>query len=124
MTSALRLAGVVKRFGATVALDGAGLTGKVAVVTDGHLSGLVNKTLLVCEVCPEAADGGPLALVEKGDVISIDVKKKVVDLHVGEEKLAERRARLQISSFPEKPGWLEIYKRIVKPLSDGAVLVD
>ncbi len=106
------------------ALDGAGLTGKVAVVTDGHLSGLVNKTLLVCEVCPEAAEGGPLALVENADVISIDVKKKVVDLHVPENKLADRRAHLQKLSTPEKRGWLEIYKRIVKPLSDGAVLVD
>jgi dihydroxy-acid dehydratase len=72
------------------------------MVTDGHLSGLVNKTLLVCEICPEAADGGPLALVENGDVISIDVKKKVVNLEVTEDELAERRARLQKS--PAKDG--------------------
>lgn len=84
------------------ALEGAGLTGKVAMVTDGHLSGLVNKTLLICEICPEAADGGPLALVENGDVISIDVKKKVVNLEVTEDELAERRARLQKS--PAKDG--------------------
>ena len=106
------------------ALDGEGLTGKVAVVTDGHLSGLVNKTLLVCEVCPEAADGGPLALVENGDLISIDVKKKVVDLEVSEGQLAERRTRLKALPDKDLPGWLGIYKRVVKPLSDGAVLVD
>jgi dihydroxy-acid dehydratase len=106
------------------ALDGEGLTGKVAVVTDGHLSGLVNKTLLVCEVCPEAADGGPLALVENEDVISIDVKKKIVDLEVSKEQLAERKARLQALPDKDIPGWLGIYKRVVKPLSDGAVLVD
>jgi dihydroxy-acid dehydratase len=106
------------------ALDGAGLTGKVAVVTDGHLSGLVNKTLLVCEICPEAADGGPLALAENGDVISIDVMKKVVDLEVPEDELAARRARLQKVPEKDQPGWLGIYKRVVKPLSDGAVLVD
>jgi dihydroxy-acid dehydratase len=106
------------------ALDGEGLTGKVAVVTDGHLSGLVNKTLLVCEVCPEAADGGPLALVENGDVISIDVKKKVVDLEVPKDQLAERSTRLQAIPETETSGWLGIYKRMVKPLSDGAVLVE
>jgi dihydroxy-acid dehydratase len=72
------------------------------MVIGGHLSGLVNKTLLVCEICPEAADGGPLALVENGDVISIDVKKKVVNLEVTEDELAERRARLQKS--PAKDG--------------------
>jgi dihydroxy-acid dehydratase len=94
------------------------------VVTDGHLSGLVNKTLLVCEICPEAADGGPIALVENGDVISIDVKKKVANLEVPEDELAGRRARLQKGPEKDQPGWLGIYKRVVKPLSDGAVLVD
>lgn len=106
------------------ALDGAGLTGKVAVVTDGHLSGLVNKTLLVCEVCPEAADGGPLALVENGDTISIDVPGKLVNLEVSEDELTERRSRLQKSLGKDERGWLQIYRRVVKPLSDGAVLVD
>jgi dihydroxy-acid dehydratase len=110
--------------GFTFALDGAGLTGKVAVVTDGHLSGLVNKTLLVCEVCPEAAEGGPLALVENGDVISIDVKKKLANLDVPEDKLAGRRVRLQKLPAKDAPGWLGIYRRVVKPLSEGAVLVD
>ena len=55
------------------ALDGAGLTGQVAVVTDGQLSGLVNKGIVVGEVSPEAAAGGPLALVRDGDTIRIDV---------------------------------------------------
>jgi predicted aconitase with swiveling domain len=55
------------------ALDGAGLTGQVAVVTDGQLSGLVNKGIVVGEVSPEAARGGLLALVRDGDPIRIDV---------------------------------------------------
>jgi dihydroxy-acid dehydratase len=55
------------------ALDGAGLTGQVAVVTDGQLSGLVNKGIVVGEVSPEAAAGGPLGLVRDGDTIRIDV---------------------------------------------------
>ena len=64
------------------ALDGAGLTGQVAVVTDGQLSGLVNKGIVVGEVSPEAAAGGPLALVQGGDRIRIDVLARVADLDV------------------------------------------
>ena len=64
------------------ALDGAGLTGQVAVVTDGQLSGLVNKGIVVGEVSPEAATGGPLALVEDGDMIRIDVPGRAADLDV------------------------------------------
>jgi dihydroxy-acid dehydratase len=63
-------------------------------------------------------------LVENGDVISIDVKKKVVDLEVPKDQLAERSARLQALPETETPGWLGIYKRVVKPLHEGAVLVD
>ncbi len=58
------------------ALDGAGLGPDVPVVTDGQLSGLVNKGLVVGEVTPEAAIGGPLGLVEDGDAIIIDVEKR------------------------------------------------
>jgi len=60
-------------------LDGAGLTGQVAVVTDGQLSGLVNKGIVVGEVSPEAAAGGPLALVRDGDIIRIDVPARTAD---------------------------------------------
>src|SRR5690606_29540804 len=55
------------------ALDGAGLINEVAMITEGQLSGLVNEGLVVGEASPEAAAGGPLAFVENGDVISIDV---------------------------------------------------
>lgn len=104
------------------ALDGAGLSEHVAVVTDGALSGLVNKGLVVGEICPEAADGGPLALVENGDQISIDVDKRKIDLDVPESALAARRQRLQHSTSHDERGWLSIYERNVKPLPAGAVL--
>jgi dihydroxy-acid dehydratase len=55
------------------ALDGAGLGGQVAVITDGQMSGLVNKGISVAEVSPEGAVGGPLGLVRDGDMISVDV---------------------------------------------------
>jgi dihydroxy-acid dehydratase len=102
------------------ALDGAGLTGKVAVVTDGQLSGLVNKGIVVGEVSPEAADGGLLALVRDGDRIVIDVAAKTVDLDVEEDVLARRRSELDEVANPR--GWLSIYRRTVTSLQEGAVL--
>src|SRR5512146_1844186 len=106
------------------ALDGAGLTGQVAVVTDGQLSGLVNKGIVVGEVSPEAAAGGPLGLVRDGDTIRIDVPARTADLEVPDDELALRRAALAADP-PERPvevGWLSVYQRLVRPLPEGAVL--
>jgi dihydroxy-acid dehydratase len=104
-------------------IDGAGLGEHVALLTDGHLSGLVCKGLVVAEVSPEAALGGPLALVEDGDTITIDLDARRCDLEVTPDVLAQRHARWQ----PPKPafdrGWLQIYRRNVGPLEQGAVLV-
>jgi dihydroxy-acid dehydratase len=110
------------------ALDGAGLTSLVAVVTDGQLSGLVNKGIVVGEVSPEAARGGPLALVRDGDVIRIDVPGRTADLDVPAAELDRRRAAPVTAdpagSDPRPPerGWLSIYQRLVSPLPEGAVL--
>jgi dihydroxy-acid dehydratase len=104
------------------ALDGAGLTGKVAVVTDGQLSGLVNKGIVVGEISPEAARGGPLALVRDGDTIRIDVPGRTADLDVPPEELARRRATLRAAPPTEERGWLSIYQRLVRPLPEGATL--
>ena len=106
------------------ALDGAGLTGQVAVVTDGQLSGLVNKGIVVGEVSPEAAAGGPLALVKDGDTIRIDVPGRTADLDVPAGELAERRAALAADppARPVEVGWLSVYQRLVRPLPEGAVL--
>jgi dihydroxy-acid dehydratase len=113
------------------ALDGAGLTGQVAVVTDGQLSGLVNKGIVVGEVSPEAAvrwdgeaGGGPLGLVKDGDTIRIDVPARTADLDVPPEELAARQAVLAASPpvRPVEVGWLSVYQRLVRPLPEGAVL--
>jgi dihydroxy-acid dehydratase len=105
------------------ALDGAGLGPDVAVVTDGQLSGLVNKGLVVGEVTPEAAVGGALALVEDGDLVSIDIAERRCDLKVAADVLASRRARLVPRPAPADTGWVSIYERSVLPLSQGAALV-
>jgi dihydroxy-acid dehydratase len=104
------------------AIDGAGLGDQVALLTDGHLSGLVCKGLVVGEVSPEAAAGGPLALVENGDPILIDLEKRVCDLEVPESELQARRARWRAPAPNFDSGWLRIYRRNVGSLANGGVL--
>lgn len=106
------------------AIDGAGLGEQVAMLTDGHLSGLVCKGLVVAEVAPEAALGGPLALVHDGDPITIDLDARRVDLGIDDAEVAARRAQWQPPAPKFDRGWLQIYRRNVGPLSRGAVLVD
>jgi dihydroxy-acid dehydratase len=104
------------------ALDGAGLIDQVAMITEGQLSGLVNNGLVVGEASPEAAAGGPLAYVDNGDMISIDVRRKVVDLEVSDAVLAERRKTPRVFGAREERGWLRVYQRTVAPVHEGAVL--
>jgi dihydroxy-acid dehydratase len=104
------------------ALDGAGLVNEVAVITEGQLSGLVNEGLVIGEASPEAAAGGPLAFVEGGDIISIDVHRKAVELEVAEAVLAERRKTPGVFGAQHERGWLGVYQRTVAPVHKGAVL--
>jgi dihydroxy-acid dehydratase len=104
------------------AIDGAGLGEQVAVVTDGQMSGLVNKGLTVAEVSPEGAVGGPLGLVRDGDIIRVDVDARTIDLDVDQGILAERRAALRPLAAPPGCGWLSVYARAVRPLTEGATL--
>jgi dihydroxy-acid dehydratase len=104
------------------ALDGAGLIDRVAVITEGQLSGLVNKGLVVGEASPEAADGGPLALLEQGDPISFDVEKREVNLEVPEAVLEGRRKENRSFGARHVPGYLGIYQRLVQPVHKGATL--
>ena len=104
------------------ALDGAGLIDEVALVTEGQVSGLVNRGLVVAEASPEAAAGGPLAFVEEGDSILIDVERRVVDLEVTEEEMARRRRQPRAFGSTGERGWLGVYQRTVRPVHEGAVL--
>jgi dihydroxy-acid dehydratase len=105
------------------ALDAAGLTDEVAFVSDGQLSGLCLKGLMVAEVSPESAVGGPLSLVQNGDRIRIDVDAGMLDLDVPPAELADRRARRGKPKATEAGGYLSIYRRTVQPMSTGAVLI-
>ncbi|MGD8217168.1 dihydroxy-acid dehydratase [Pseudomonas thivervalensis] len=105
------------------AIDGAGLGDHVAMLTDGHLSGLVCKGLVVAEVAPEAAVGGPLALVEDGDIITIDLDRNCLDARVSETEMQARRARWQPLAPQFGGGWLDIYRHNVSSMERGAVLI-
>jgi dihydroxy-acid dehydratase len=104
------------------AIDGAGLSTKVAVITDGQMSGLVNGGLVVAEVSPEGAAGGPLGLVRDGDMIAIDVNARAIELEVDGAELDRRRAELPPLAAPAGCGWLSVYARSVTPLGRGATL--
>jgi dihydroxy-acid dehydratase len=104
------------------AIDGAGLSETVAVITDGQMSGLVNGGLVLAEVSPEGAAGGPLGLVREGDIISIDVDARSVSLEVADVELSRRRAELPPLAAPAGCGWLSVYARSVAPLGAGATL--
>jgi dihydroxy-acid dehydratase len=106
------------------AIDSAGLATEVAFVTDGQLSGLCLKGLTVAEVSPEAAVGGPLALVETRDEITIDADTRTLDLNVPESELTQRRERRGSPELTKSRGYLSIYQRSVQPMSTGAVLVE
>ena len=101
-----------------------GLGDEVALLTDGHLSGLVCKGLVVAEVSPEGAVCGPLALVQDGDTIVIDLDTQRCDLEVDEAEMASRAAAWKPAPPLCDTGWLQLYRRNVGPLSKGAVLVD
>lgn len=105
------------------AIDGAGLGDQVALLTDGHLSGLVCKGLVVAEVSPEAALGGPLGLLEDGDVVTIDIDRRRLDVALSAAQFEARRARWQAPARTHDTGWLQQYRRNVGELSQGAVLV-
>lgn len=98
------------------ALNGAGLGGHVAVVTDGELSGL-NHGLVVGQVMPEAADGGPLAGLDDGDTVTIDLDARRIDSD-------PVRDGAPVRATGEKPerGWLGQYAALVGPVQRGAVL--
>jgi dihydroxy-acid dehydratase len=105
------------------ALHARGLAQKVALVTDGQFSGLVNQGMTVGEVSPEAAaPGAPLGLVHDDDLIEIDLERGVVDLLVDAEVLAARPPYEPPADRDSGGGFLDQYEQLVQPLSCGAVL--
>jgi len=104
----------------TSALAGAGLDDRVALITDGRFSG-ASRGASIGHVAPEAVDGGPIALVREGDIISIDIPARQVTLEVSDSDLAKRRVAW---SRPERQlsGVLARYVTQVSGADRGAIL--
>ncbi len=105
----------------TSAIAGMGLGSTVALITDGRFSG-ASRGASIGHACPEAAVGGPIALVEEGDIISIDIDNHRLDVKVSDEEMARRKTDWQ----PRKPqvttGYLARYAAMAAPASRGAIL--
>lgn len=112
--------GMREMLSTTAALYGLGMGEKVALITDGRFSG-ATRGFCIGHVGPEAADGGPIALVEDGDQISIDAVAGTIDLHVDEAILAERRKKWRPRENDYQSGALWRYAQNVGPASKGAV---
>ena len=112
--------GMREMLSTTAALYGQGLGEKVALITDGRFSG-GTRGFCIGHVGPEAAEGGPIALVEDGDEISIDAEAGTVDLNVPEEVLAERRAKWRPRMNDYQAGALCRFSQNVGPAYKGAV---
>jgi dihydroxy-acid dehydratase len=115
--------GMREMLGVTGAIVGAGLSESVALLTDGRFSG-ATRGFMVGHVSPEAAAGGPIAAVREGDIITIDIEKRTIDLEVAPEEI---EARLQSWRAPEpryKTGVFAKYVALVSSASVGAVTSD
>src|SRR5271170_7182315 len=104
----------------TSAIMGAGLGKEVALLTDGRFSG-GSHGFIVGHVTPEAQDGGPIALVRNGDVITIDAEKNELSVAVPDDEMAARRAAWRMPPFKATRGTLAKYIRLVKSASVGCV---
>ncbi|HIR84958.1 MAG TPA: dihydroxy-acid dehydratase, partial [Candidatus Galloscillospira excrementavium] len=100
---------------------GMGLDKEVALITDGRFSG-ATRGASIGHVCPEAAQGGPIAFVEEGDTISIDIPNCKIDLLVDEATLAQRKAKWVCPEPKVKTGYLARYAKSVSSAARGAVL--
>ena len=105
----------------TSAIAGMGLGSSVALITDGRFSG-ASRGASIGHVSPEAAVGGPIALVEEGDIISIDIPGLKLELKVSDEELAARKAKWQPREPKVTTGYLKRYASMVTSGNRGAIL--
>ncbi len=105
----------------TSAIAGMGLGSSVALITDGRFSG-ASRGASIGHVCPEAAVGGPIALVEEGDTIKINIPENKIELDVSDEELAARKAKWQPREPKVTTGYLARYAKMVSDSCKGAVL--
>ena len=104
----------------TASLAGMGLDDSVALITDGRFSG-ATRGAAIGHVSPEAALGGPIGIIRDGDIISINIREKKLDLKISAEEIEERLKTFK-PQLTENKGYLERYTRGVKSADKGAIL--
>lgn len=105
----------------TSAIAGMGLGSSVALITDGRFSG-ASRGASIGHISPEAAVGGPIALIEEGDIIKIDIPANTINVDVSDEELAARKAKWQPREPKVTTGYLARYAKMVTSADKGAVL--
>lgn len=113
--------GMPEMLAPTSAIVGRGLGTKVALITDGRFSG-ASRGISIGHISPEAAEGGPIALVENGDIIEIDLPNRTINLKVSDEELEQRRKNLKPFEPKIKTGWLARYSKLVTNASKGGIM--
>jgi dihydroxy-acid dehydratase len=115
--------GMQEMLAPTSYIKGAGLSGKVALITDGRFSGGTSGAS-IGHISPEAAAGGPLALVKNGDRVRYDIPKRELSVLVSDAELASRKAAWKpiVKACPSS--WLRRYRAMATSASTGAVLAD
>ncbi len=113
--------GMQEMLSPTSYIMGQGLGDKVALITDGRFSG-GTRGACIGHICPEAAQGGPIGLLKDGDIISIDIPNRKLDVELSDEELAERRKTFIPNEPKVKKGYLARYAKMAGPASKGAVL--
>jgi len=102
-------------------LVGMGLGDSVAMVTDARYSG-ATRGPCIGYVTPEAADGGPIAIVEEGDIISIDIPNRSINIEISDEEINDRLSKWKYEPKKELKGFLRTYKKIVSAANEGATI--
>lgn len=113
--------GMPEMLAPTAAIAGRGLEKKVALITDGRFSG-ASRGISIGHISPEAAEGGPIALIQNGDTIFIDLENRTIFLSVSEVELNERKAKWMQPPPKIKKGYLARYSKLVTSASTGGIL--
>ncbi|MCM3547418.1 dihydroxy-acid dehydratase [Niallia circulans] len=113
--------GMPEMLAPTSAIQGRGLGTKVALITDGRFSG-ASRGISIGHISPEAAEGGPIAFVENGDIIKIDLIERTIEWEISEEELAKRREGWTEPEPKVKKGYLARYSKLVTSANTGGVM--
>lgn len=113
--------GMVEMYRALKYLYGMGLNKSTAVITDGRFSG-TNNGCFVGHISPEAAEGGPIAIVENGDKISIDVIQGTIHLHLSDKEIEQRLKNWKKPEQKVKKGYLSLYSKLASSADEGAII--